>query len=135
MKNQKSYTINTPEITEKEVKDALRLAIRQTESCLEPLSGRFKHIFSDHNFYRAAPNDQWTNGFWTGELWLAYENTGNKAFAKEALIHVDSFLDRIVKEIETDTHDLGFLYSPSCVAGYKLTGSQTAKQAALLAAD
>ena len=30
---------------------------------------------------------------------------------------------------------MGFLYSLSCVAAYKLTGSETAKKAALLAAD
>ena len=30
---------------------------------------------------------------------------------------------------------MGFLYSLSCVAAYKLTGSEEAKEAALLAAD
>lgn len=30
---------------------------------------------------------------------------------------------------------MGFLYTPSCVAAYRLTGSETAKKAALLAAD
>lgn len=30
---------------------------------------------------------------------------------------------------------MGFLYSPSCVAAYKLTGSETGKRAAILAAD
>ena len=30
---------------------------------------------------------------------------------------------------------MGFLYSPSCVAAYKLTGSEVGKRAALLAAD
>ena len=34
-----------------------------------------------------------------------------------------------------DTHDLGFLYSPSCVAAWKLTGDETAKETALMAAD
>ena len=31
-------------------------------------------------------------------------------------------------------HDTGFLYTPSCVAGYKITGNPTAKKAALMAA-
>ena len=30
---------------------------------------------------------------------------------------------------------MGFLYSPSCVAAYKLVKSETAKKAAILAAD
>ena len=46
--------------------------------------------------------------------------------------------DKIVRGFEMcirDSHDMGFLYTPSCVAGYKLTGSGTGKRAALLAAD
>ena len=37
--------------------------------------------------------------------------------------------------MEVDHHDMGFLYSPSCVAGYKLIGSQKGKEAAIKAAD
>lgn len=134
MKINQKYLQNVPEITDTEIKTALETAIRQTKSCLPRFSKEFKHIFSDHNFYSAAPNNQWTNGFWTGELWLAYENSKDDSFRQAAMMQVESFLDRIQQEIETDTHDLGFLYSPSCVAAYKLTGDSTARKAALLAA-
>lgn len=132
--NQK-YLKNLSEITDAEVAGALTTALRQTKSCLPKFSGEFKHIFSNHNFYTTAPNDQWTNGFWTGELWLAYENSGEEIFRDAAMEQVHSFLNRIEQNIETDTHDLGFLYSPSCVAAYKLTGDTTARKAALMAAD
>ena len=46
-----------------------------------------------------------------------------------------SFLNRIDKKIEVDHHDMGFLYSPSCVAAYKLIGSEEGKEAAIKAAD
>ena len=49
--------------------------------------------------------------------------------------NVESFLDRIEKNIEVEHHDLGFLYSISCVSAYKLTGSEKGKRAALLAAN
>ena len=124
-----------PAITPAEVQAAVKTAIAQTEGCLESFSDNFKSIFSTNGFYETAPNEQWTNGFWTGELWLAYEHTGNATFREAALIQVQSFLNRIQQGIHTDTHDLGFLYSLSCVAGYKLTGDETAKKAALLAAD
>ena len=52
-----------------------------------------------------------------------------------ALIQVDSFLNRIEKKIEVDHHDMGFLYSPSCVAAWKLTENEDAKEAAIKAAD
>lgn len=124
-----------PEITEKEVQAALDTAMHQTESCLPRFSESFKSIFSTNGFYEEAPNEQWTNGFWTGELWLAYERTGDEKFKVAAEAQVKSFLHRMEEGVHTDTHDLGFLYSLSCVSAYKLTGNETAKKAALLAAD
>lgn len=134
-------TLHTPsldtltKITDAEIQQALAIALKQTESCLPKFAHEFKHTFSEQNFYNTAPNDQWTNGFWTGELWLAYEHTGDDRFKEAAMFQVQSFLERIQQGIKTDTHDLGFLYSLSCVAGYKLTEDETAKKAALLAAD
>ena len=43
-------------------------------------------------------------------------------------IQVEDFYKRINEEFSVDHHDLGFLYSLSCVAGYKLTGDETAKR-------
>lgn len=131
-----SQTFNSkPEITAEEVKQALDTCVMLTESCLPEFSGQFKHIFSENGFYRTAPNEQWTNGFWTGQLWLSYEADPKDSFRQAALTQVESFLNRIQTGNHTDTHDLGFLYSLSCVAGYKLTADETAKKAALMAAD
>ena len=124
-----------PELSPDETKKALELASRQTESCLSEFSSQFKSVYSENGFYTPVPNEQWTNGFWTGELWLAYENTGDERYREAALKQAESFLERIETGNHTDTHDLGFLYSLSCVSGYKLTGNETAKKAALLAAD
>lgn len=124
-----------PEITESEAEEALKIAVRQTEYSMGRFGRRFKHIFSTDNFYSEAPNNQWTNGFWTGQLWLAYECTGNEVFRENAMAQAEDFRYRIDHRIETDTHDLGFLYTPSCVAAYKLTGDERARETALLAAD
>ena len=70
-----------------------------------------------------------------GQLWLAYEFTGDSIFSHAAMLHTDSFRHRIENRIQTDTHDLGFLYSPSCVAAYKLTGDRRARETAIMAAD
>ena len=78
---------------------------------------------------------EWTDGFWTGLLWLAYEVTGDEKYRDRALENVQSFKHRVENRIELDHHDLGFLYVPSCVAAYRLTGSEDARIAALLAAD
>ena len=47
---------------------------------------------------------------------------------------MDSFAHRLAVNENLDHHDLGFLYTPSCVAAWRLTGSETARRAALEAA-
>ncbi len=69
------------------------------------------------------------------QIWLAYEATGDKVFRYAAQIQVQSFLHRIENRIATDHHDMGFLYSPTCVAAWKLVGDADGRRAALLAAD
>ncbi len=68
-------------------------------------------------------------------LWLAYELTGDEKYRRVAEIHLESFKERFEKKIRIDTHDLGFLYTLSCVASYKLTKNQFAKDLALRAAE
>ncbi|GLC83375.1 glycoside hydrolase family 88 protein [Lacrimispora brassicae] len=126
---------NYPVMTQAELEEALKTAILQTRFSMSRFGGAFKHIFSTGNFYTEAPNNQWTNGFWTGQLWLAYECTKDEDIKRTALAHADDFRHRIENQIETDTHDLGFLYTPSCVAAYKLTGDEKAKETALMAAQ
>lgn len=102
---------------------------------LTTFTTHFPYSNSENGFYAASENTEWTTGFWTGVLWLCYEESGDKAFREAAEVQVDSFLHRIENHIDTNHHDMGFLYSPSCVAAYKLTGSETGRKAALLAAD
>lgn len=99
--------------------------------------------FTDHfpasnsidGFYPPTENVEWTTGFWTGSLWLAYEHTNDPVFRDAALIQAEDFLNRIREKIDVNHHDMGFLYSLSCVAAYKLTGNEHAREAALLAAE
>src|SRR5215204_4084500 len=41
--------------------------------------------------YPTIGNIEWTNGFWTGMLWLAYELTGAARYRSAAEAHVRSF--------------------------------------------
>lgn len=80
-------------------------------------------------------NHGWTTGFWPGQLWLAYELSGDPEFRERALVHVESFASRVENEVDIDTHDLGFLYTPSCVVAWRACGDERARSAALTAAD
>lgn len=124
-----------PEITDGEVEAALDVASAQVIRNLPKFTHCFQKAYSENGFYQPTENRDWTTGFWTGEIWLAYEHTKNPALKEAGEIQMKDFLNRIEEKIDVETHDLGFLYSPSCVAGYKLTGSQVGRMAALKAAE
>lgn len=124
---------------EEEIRNAMEFAVNQVVRNLEVFTEQFPGANSFENFYKPGPNVDWTTGFWTGEIWIAWENARteeDKARLLEAgKIQVESFLKRIEEHVDVDHHDMGFLYSLSCVAAYKLTGMADARKAALLAAD
>lgn len=131
-----------PEISEKEIDTALDFCCEQIKRNLSVFTKKFPNAYSVDNIYAPIDNTDWTNGFWTGELWLAYEHCMRKmetelaeSLRKAADIQVESFYQRIINKEHVDHHDMGFLYTPSCVAAYKLTGNPQAREAAILAAD
>ena len=128
-------TYDLPALTNAQAAAALDEAVAQVRVNLPLYTDRCQNHSSVDNLYPACDNTQWTCGFWPGEVWLSYERTGDEAFKTAAMTLVQSFDHRIRNKIEVDHHDMGFLYSPSCVAAYKLTGDETARDAAILAAD
>lgn len=85
--------------------------------------------------YPAIGNVEWTNGFWTGMLWLAAELSGESRYRDAALAQLPSFADRIARKIVVDHHDLGFLYTLSSCVGVRLAGDEASRRAALGAAE
>lgn len=127
--------LNEPLLTKEEVKSAIDLAMEQLRVNMEYFKEEFPTPATFDNIYPKMDNTEWTNGFWTGELWLGYEYTNEETMKKLAQANDRSFLDRVKKRIELDHHDLGFLYTPSCMAEYKLLHTPEAKEASILAAD
>ncbi len=76
----------------------------------------------------------WTTSFWTGQCWLAADVTGDDRFRDAADTQLETFARRL-EDGDTDTHDLGFLYTLSAVAGYRLTGQSDYRELALEAAQ
>lgn len=107
-------------VTKEEREDALASACMQVKRVLPEFTTKFQNAYSENGFYRPIDNVEWTTGFWTGEIWLAYEYGGEDVLLKAAEIQMQDFLHRIEQKICVDHHDMGFLYTPSCVAGYKL---------------
>lgn len=134
IRNREKY-LGTALLTREEVRCAMDQVVAQTRRNMDYIKDRFPYPAAKNGRYEVIDNIEWTDGFWTGLLWLCYEYSGDETFRQQAERNVESFLNRVEKRIELDHHDLGFLYSLSCVAGYKLTGSGQAKRAGILAAD
>lgn len=122
-------------ITDEQARAALDRATAQVKLNLPLYTDRCQNHSSVDGIYPPCDNVQWTCGFWPGEIWLAYEHTGEEAFRTAGLTLSADFQRRIREKVEVDHHDMGFLYTPACVAAYRLTGDPGARQAALLAAD
>lgn len=134
VKNRDKY-LQTKLLTKQEIEQAMDHVVSQVRCNMDYIGTRFPTPATMDQTYGVIDNVEWTDGFWTGLLWLCYEYTGDEVFKERADQNVDSFLHRVENRIELDHHDLGFLYSLSCVAGYKLTGSGKAERAGILAAD
>ena len=124
-----------PVAEEEMIRKAMKAAIEIVRTGLPVFTDHFPSSNSFQGFYEATENVEWTTGFWTGSIWLAYEYTKDDIFKEAADVQVDSFLHRIKNKIDVNHHDMGFLFSLSCVAAYKLTGNGNAREAALMAAD
>ena len=122
-------------LTKETIIKALDECIKKIDRNIEILGENFPTPATKNNTYEIMDNTEWTNGFWTGILWLAYEYTKDNKYKELAEKNVESFYNRIVNDIEVAHHDLGFLYIPSCVSAYKLTGNKMAYDAAIMAAD
>ena len=97
-----------PGLDQKGAAAALDSAVRIVKANLGQFTDHFQSSNSFGGFYEPTENVEWTTGFWTGEIWLAYEMTGEEAFRKAGAVQVESFLDRIERRIDTDNHDMGF---------------------------
>ncbi len=143
MANVKYVKVKNPEryktkvrMDNKKLRQALDAALKKIDRLIIDMDGDFPDHSSENNIYKPVKNTEgWNTGFWCGMLWLAYEATENEKYRNAAEKLLDSFYKRIDEKLGIETHDLGFIYVPSCVAAYKLTGNETAKEAALTAAD
>lgn len=130
--------LSDKKFTREVLEAALKEALKKIDKLWGDVDGNFPTPASENNIYKIVYNHKskgWATGFMTGMLWLAYEATGDEKYREWALSQIPSFYDRIEKKSGVNHHDMGFLYVPSCVAAYKLTGSELGKKAALMAAD
>ncbi|MGW7048175.1 glycoside hydrolase family 88 protein [Streptomyces avermitilis] len=79
-----------------------------------------------------SQNGDWVGGFWPGTLWMAWLYSKDEELRTLAL---DSARKLAPRQHDTSTHDLGFLFSPSWVTAWRLTGDDTWRAGAVQAAN
>ena len=81
--------------------------------------------------FTTAADGSWVGGFWPGQLWMAYLDTNDDFFRQQA----ESWALKLApRETQNTDHDLGFLFLPSWVTAYRLTGDTSWRDGALVAA-
>ena len=76
----------------------------------------------------------WTNGFWAGILWQMYHSTGEEKY-KEIAAYSETLMDVCFEDFYGLHHDVGFMWLPTAVVNYELTGNIVSKRRALHAAN
>lgn len=116
--------------------DALRASVtHKLKHQLNYFAGRYPAACSINSVYPTTPNTDWTTGFWSGMTWLAWQMTEDDFFLGQLQQQLPGYAERLDKQHDIETHDLGFLYSLSCVNAWRSTADENARTQALRAAD
>ena len=120
-------------------KEKLDAAIEKATSKLALMAERngtqFPGCWSVNFKYEYAHNRNWVDGMYAGCFWLAYQLTGKHSFKKIAEELTATFRERLDNRVGVDNHDVGFAFTPSCVAEYKVNGTKEPRRTALDAAE
>lgn len=93
-------------------------------------NGKWRTVGASDSGFMPA-HGSWTVGFTPGLLWLAYRLTGDQRYVDAALERCARFTHR---KMDSTTHDIGFVFTPSFIEGYRLTGENWLRETAVEAA-
>lgn len=117
------------------IREALAYVKEKTDENILVFRETFPAPNSEHLVYPQWENFEWTPGFYTGILWLLYETTGESRYTEALEPLLQTFRTRLEENTTLETHDIGFLYSLSVLAGYKILGKSEYLDVAKRAAD
>lgn len=112
-------------------REARQFALRQLARTDRRLrDGRFPTVAPRQRWHTSGTNG-WLAGFFPGALWMAYELTGQRSWARRADARQAPL---VVRADDTSTHDLGFLLQTSFGRQAALTGRDRPRAVVLRAA-
>ena len=124
-----------------DIRSQIVATIRRTADALDE---EFPYVTDAQGRWKCLPADQyagwtgkewshgnWFCGFWIGLLWLAFELSDDVDFREEDRRWAERMRFR---QNDPNSHDIGFLFIPSFVKGFLLTGESSWRDSALAAA-
>ena len=110
-------------------------ALKKIDGLMEKFVTDFPQSSSVDGIYAHSENKGgWTQCFYTGILFLAYELTGDKKYLEHAERLTETFIKRVDENLGMGDHDIGFNFTLSTVAAYKLTGKEIYREKSIAAA-
>ena len=113
--------------------DALKKCLEKIKRNIEGIGEKFPHVAYEGR-YNNEKASFWTAGFWPGLLWLLYMEKKEDSSLKLAR-RLEERLDEVLDGFVTLHHDVGFMWLPTAVIDYKLTGNPESRIRGLKAAS
>lgn len=115
------------------VDEAWQKVNEKVERTSKSIGANFPHA-SIEGAYQLEEPSWWTAGFWPGQLWLVYRDSKNESL-KQIAEQCEDRLDQVITDYYKLDHDMGFMWTLTSVARYKLLGEEESKKRALLVAN
>ena len=117
--------MNNVTIDQNKLNSAMKTALNKLDALMDKFTEDFPSSASKGGVYEHSANrGGWTQCFYTGMLFLAYDYTKDEKYLNLGKKLVESFIDRVDGMIGMGDHDIGFNFTLSTVAAYKCTGDK-----------
>lgn len=100
-----------------DVSNIFQRGLKKVAYMQQHLNGDFPHITEKGKWHTNA-NGHWTGGFWTGLLWM--KALYSEKTEEEKVIVLKQVKKLAVRMKDNKTHDMGFIFGPSCVMGNRI---------------
>ncbi len=100
--------------------DSYTKGLSKVRYVTKELNGQFPHI-TENGEWLTNKEGHWTGGFWTGLLWLNYLEHNQINLKEDAYAQALKLATRMN---DNKTHDMGFIFGPSCVFGNNIESNK-----------
>lgn len=118
----------------KVIERGLVYSLKKIQENQKEFTDGFPAPSAENLIYPKWENIEWTPGFWTGLLWLAYEKTKEEKYLATLKQLLPTFVKRLNEDVTLDTHDIGFIYTLSVYPAYQLFKNEEYKEIVIRAA-